>query len=661
MNLKKLIIVSCILIAILSLSAVSAEDNALSTFSDDNDDAFNQLCEDEDTVQTSDDSQKTFDDLQKDIDAGQDNIVLNNNYTYLKNKDKTVLINKTITIDGNNHVINATGQSKIFNVTAENVTLKNIVFIYDDYEDFKASKAFYWTGSNGKLINSTFVFNRYSQTTGLFDELESKIDDADGLLVLDKDYIFLKKSIKHVTNEIFNDPSGISVIGGDAEPISSSDTDFEGIVIKKSITIDGQGHTLNGNAWSRIFKVDNGTVIFKNIVFYQGSSANGSAICGKSLAINCTFDSNWCRHVPIYMYNSGGISTQRYRNCYGGATYDVDVINCTFKNNGHTTTSLQFGTSHTYGPAMYGGSALNSNFIVDDADIIRNVNATNCTFSEKKIAGYKFDVSEFESVKYGDKLTVYLTGYGSSVNGEAIGVEVFKNNVLVGNYSCMSGYAWNIDLDAGNYTAILNMKGDSFKVSNVSVNFTVDKIASKISLTPVSAIYKDDKYLIITLSDGDNNPLAGYGVSVDLNGVKNLITDVNGQIKVSTKDLTPKTYTATATFSHSNFEKSSSSVNVVVKKSTPKLTASKKTFKVKAKSKKYTVTLKDNKNQALANIKVALKVKGKTYSAKTNNKGAATFKITKLTKKGSFKATVEFSGNSYYNKVAKTVKITVKK
>ena len=157
MNLKKLIIVSCILIAILSLSAVSAEDNALSTFSDDNDDAFNQLCEDEDTVQTSDDSQKTFDDLQKDIDAGQDNIVLNNNYTYLKNKDKTVLINKTITIDGNNHVINATGQSKIFNVTAENVTLKNIVFLYDDYEDFTPSKAFYWTGSNGKLINSNLA------------------------------------------------------------------------------------------------------------------------------------------------------------------------------------------------------------------------------------------------------------------------------------------------------------------------------------------------------------------------------------------------------------------------------------------------------------------------------------------------------------------------
>ena len=36
--------------------------------------------------------------------------------------------------------------------------------------------------------------------------------------------------------------------------------------------------------------------------------------------------------------------------------------------------------------------------------------------------------------------------------------------------------------------------------------------------------------------------------------------------------------------------------------------------------------------------KVTLKVKGKTYAAKTNSKGKATFKITKLTKKGTYKA-----------------------
>ena len=58
--------------------------------------------------------------------------------------------------------------------------------------------------------------------------------------------------------------------------------------------------------------------------------------------------------------------------------------------------------------------------------------------------------------------------------------------------------------------------------------------------------------------------------------------------------------------------------------------------------------------------KVALKVNGKTYSAKTNSKGKATFKITKLAKKGKFTAAVTYKGSSYYSKLTKKVKIIVK-
>jgi hypothetical protein len=58
--------------------------------------------------------------------------------------------------------------------------------------------------------------------------------------------------------------------------------------------------------------------------------------------------------------------------------------------------------------------------------------------------------------------------------------------------------------------------------------------------------------------------------------------------------------------------------------------------------------------------KVTLKVKGKTYKAKTNSKGKAVFKIKNLKKKGTFKAKVKFAGNTYYNAVTKTVKIKIK-
>lgn len=62
----------------------------------------------------------------------------------------------------------------------------------------------------------------------------------------------------------------------------------------------------------------------------------------------------------------------------------------------------------------------------------------------------------------------------------------------------------------------------------------------------------------------------------------------------------------------------------------------------------------------MKNTKVYLKINKKTYTANTNAKGQATFKITKLTKKGTFKATVTYKGSAYYNKVTKNVKIKIK-
>ena len=59
-------------------------------------------------------------------------------------------------------------------------------------------------------------------------------------------------------------------------------------------------------------------------------------------------------------------------------------------------------------------------------------------------------------------------------------------------------------------------------------------------------------------------------------------------------------------------------------------------------------------------VKVTIKIGKKTFKAKTNAKGKATFKIKKSTKKGKYKAVVKFKGNKYYNKATKKVKITIK-
>ncbi len=217
-------------------------------------------------------------------------------------------------------------------------------------------------------------------------------------------------------------------------------------------------------------------------------------------------------------------------------------------------------------------------------------------------------------------------------------------------------------LAAGNYTIEIIYSGDDTYNSSVkTTNITVNKEISVITATKVTTTYKTNKNLVITLTDDDGELIRDVTVAVDLNGVKKYTTDKDGKIKVATGSLVPKTYIVNIRFDgNENYTEFDTVARVVVKKATPKITAKKKTFKTKVKTKKYAITLKDDKGKAIKNVKVTLKVKGKTYTAKTNSKGKATFKITKLNKKGKYTAVIKYNGNKYYNKVTKKAKITVK-
>ena len=96
------------------------------------------------------------------------------------------------------------------------------------------------------------------------------------------------------------------------------------------------------------------------------------------------------------------------------------------------------------------------------------------------------------------------------------------------------------------------------------------------------------------------------------------------------------------------------------------ISAPAKSYKASAKTKKYTVTIKtekcnsrDGKVYLSAGKKITMKINGKTYTAKTNAKGQATFNL-KITKKGKFAATVKFAGDKTYASASKSVKITIK-
>jgi uncharacterized repeat protein (TIGR01451 family) len=201
-----------------------------------------------------------------------------------------------------------------------------------------------------------------------------------------------------------------------------------------------------------------------------------------------------------------------------------------------------------------------------------------------------------------------------------------------------------------------NASDNQYSCENVDVN----KIATQISGKAITATYNKDKNLVIILKDEKGNPVSGVILSVKIKSSKKYTTDENGQIKVSTKGLAPKKYTAKITFAeNAEYLSSSAKIKVTVKKANVKMIAKAKAIKVQAKTKKYTITLKNNVGKPIKNAKVTLKLKGKTYKATTNSKGKATFKIKNFNKVGKYKVTIKYKGDKYYNKKTKKVKIKV--
>ena len=163
---NKIIIFTLILLALFSIASVCAGD-VNDTLTASEDDSQIELTATEDNLKSIDENQVigvgdngSSVALQEKIDSAQENstIVLPNNYSYEKDFSVNgVLINKSLTIDGNGFTINANGAGRIFNITGSAVTLQNIKFINGWVKGSGA--AVYCEGADLTIINCTFIDN----------------------------------------------------------------------------------------------------------------------------------------------------------------------------------------------------------------------------------------------------------------------------------------------------------------------------------------------------------------------------------------------------------------------------------------------------------------------------------------------------------------------
>ena len=419
--------------------------------------------------------------------------------------------------------------------------------------------------SNADVVNSSQNEVVSNENTGTFTELQAKIvlTQHGGEITLDKDYTY---------------DEGFSKLG---------------ILIGKDITINGNGHTLNGLSKSRILTVTfdkllPNKVILNNIKFVNGKTdLYGGAIFnyGDLTVNNCVFTNNYAKNC------GGAINSVGYLKCRNS------VFNKnTAEGDGGAILSLSFDKSTLYYTNYY----KNKTIIGDMEFIFPIMMEINIKFETDHIASCTFTNNVAKGrgggAIYGfSNLDINKCKFNSNKAGE-VGGAIFGNKDL---YIKNSKFTSN--------QAPLYGGAVYFKCHEQSGKYVNDKWVSEIKF--YSSTIQSSSFTKNTASDGG----AIYG------------------FVTSPSDKIHSIKAVKCTFTNNKAKKHRDIYGTIPTKCVfnyLKLTLKSVNVKKSAKKLVLTAVLKKG-NNPIKNKKLVFKFNGKTYIGKTNKKGIAKIVIKK--------------------------------
>lgn len=677
LNKKVILILFLLIVTIGTLSSVSANESAgdiLNNASYDeigiDDENINDLSEKEveitdentDEILESTDS-GTFTALQTKINSAKEGseIKLENNYTYNRLVDGNTIpiITKSMTINGNGYTIDGAGESALLQIAGHiDVTLKNIKFKNGyAYEVIRADYL-----KNLRIYNCDFVEN-----DGYF---------GGALVITDTDYVEMNRTyfsdnlafiggglFLNATKNVFIFESvfekNYANFGGAICMMNYNQSYFGGCDFANNYANQTGGAIyLENGKWS-VMEVN---TFYKNIAEYAGAlslinvakfdSYNGiftqnEALLGGAIKIQSSNDILLGGNK--FDNNRASNKFDKSKGARGGAINLYYVSNCQIN-------TCTFISNYAEGDGSFGGgvySEESSFIIIHNTDFAKN--------SASYIAGALSLVNTpnciIENTNFTSNNGYYVGGVFMSESDAGFD----KCNFIKNKATANEGPIGAIVSVGGEYGAILL---DTLFKENTPTQYYGVRIFYSVKLNvKQSGSTCDDKTITVTATNSlTGSRIKGLEISFDFNGKKVKVkTNANGQA-IYKANLPSKTYTTTISCGGTGqYTIATKNVKVVIKKATPKISASKKKFKVKVKTKAYTITLKNSQGKVMKNANVKLTVKGKTYSAKTNSKGQATFKITNLKTRGSFAATIKYASTNYYNSANKKVVLVVVK
>ena len=255
-------------------------------------------------------------------------------------------------------------------------------------------------------------------------------------------------------------------------------------------------------------------------------------------------------------------------------------------------------------------------------------------------------------------VTVVKDAKGNPVNGVSVGFDIDGIKYITTDATGTANY-YAGGLAKQKYSVdVMANANNIYKDSNKeTVTFDLSKISTTVTASKVVVDYNGGKYFTATLKDADGKAIKDAVLTVKLGSVtRNLTTDSNGQVSLTTDGLLPNTYDADVAFGGDNtYDKSSATAKVTVNKLKTKLTA-----KYDADSKNIVAVVKDAKGNPVKGLEVGFAIDGVKYVT-TDANGTAIYS-TKGLAEGAYSVNVMAYGNEIYNDSNKeTVKFDLSK
>lgn len=558
----------------------------------------------------------SFSDIQALIDgAGEGGVIELSGY--YNGSGTEIIINKSLTINGNGATLDAGGLSRAFSIASDSVVLSNINFVNcldSSRYDAVYGGALCWSGDDGSLVNCTFV--NCSAATG-----DNDVYARGGAVYLNGSHASVEgcsfvncSTVNDYTNLYFH-ARGVSSYGG-ALYIDSGAAHAS---VRNCSFVNSSSRAKAYSQDSRGWSADTSSYSYGGAVYWDGAEGHLE---------DCSFTNSVADASSISAYSTVSLSSAAYS--YGGDVYwdaaDGSIVNCSFENSnakasavvGHGTTSFDAST-YGYGGALYMKGASN----VSDCSFVNSSTDVKSAYVKVE-GGIDWDVSGTSS-----RYQVYSSGGAICFDNESAG-----NVVRCSFVDCTSNGVYD--------DVIANAKsvaGCSFDPM-ISTDFEANATPNETGNAPGTDVPSNE-----TDHASDTNTPSNETDDVTDKNTTHDTTDT----KTDTQTTPAKTATETQT------------------KTTPKATSSKKTntvkltlttVKVKKSAKKLVIkaTLKIN-NKAAKGKKITFKFNGKKYVAKTNKKGVAKITVKKSVLK-KLKVGKKIKYQASYGK--KTVKKTVK-